>query len=144
MRKFAHLAGRLADRAEGNVRVIGSMASGRNSLDHYTSQVVSKNLVRRHLKESQRAMVADKIRTLKHGGDRRSENFKGPIGLLKDEPGISLAEAAKLMSVSERSVKRARVVRSRGVAALQQAVEDGDTHVIEVATSRDPRTGTSA
>src|SRR5262245_33557210 len=34
--------------------------------------VLDKNLKRRHLTESQRAMVAAKIANLEHGGDRRS------------------------------------------------------------------------
>ena len=44
------------------------------------SYVVSKNLSRRHLDESQRAIVAAKITNMRNGGDRRSENFSSPIG----------------------------------------------------------------
>ena len=35
--------------------------------------VVSKNLLRRHLDESQRTVIAAKIATMAHGGDRRCD-----------------------------------------------------------------------
>lgn len=78
--------------------------------------VVSMNLRRRHLDESQRAMVAAKIATLKVG--RPSE--KAPIG------AISQAQAAQLLNVSERSVDRAATVAKRGVAQLISKVIDGE------------------
>jgi hypothetical protein len=95
-----------------------------NSKGDPLDYVVSKNLRRRHLNEGQRAMVTSKIATMKHGGDRGNQHTVGkvPIGTLADIP---LKQAAKMMNVSVRSVKRARVVRTRGVHALQKAVEDG-------------------
>jgi hypothetical protein len=99
------------------------MASGRNSLDHYTSQVVSKNLVRRHLKESQRAMVTAKIANMK-SIDNLKRGPEVPIGTSGD--AVSLKDAADMMNVGLRSANRACVVLAHGSAALQQAVEVGD------------------
>jgi hypothetical protein len=66
-------------------------------------------------------MVTDKIATMKHGGDRRGENFKTQIcGLV-----ASQAQAAEMMNIGVRTVQKARTVRARGVPALQQAVENG-------------------
>jgi hypothetical protein len=86
------------------------------------SYVVSKNLHRRHLSESQRAMVTAKIANMKQGGDRGKA--KPPIGGF-DEATVSLKEAAEMMNVGERSANRARIVRAHGIPELQQAVEAG-------------------
>lgn len=86
--------------------------------------VVSLNLRRRHLNESQRAMVAAKIANLERG--RPNEN--PPIG------GISQPEAASMLNVSERAVQRATVVRDQGVAELQDKVVSGS---IAVSTAAD-------
>ncbi len=59
-------------------------------------------LRRRHPYQSQWAMVAERVATYSHGGDRS----KGPIG-----PGANAAEAVMLLNVGERSVMRARKVR---------------------------------
>ena len=73
--------------------------------------VVSKNLQRRHLNDTQRGVVAGKIASLSHGGSRGNQyvSAKPPIG------GLANATAAKLMNVSERSVARAKAVLDRGV-----------------------------
>lgn len=62
--------------------------------------VLSLNLARRHLNESQRAMAAAKLATMKWGGDRS----KAPIG------DLSIDHAADLLNVGSKSVERARVV----------------------------------
>ncbi|HWW46564.1 MAG TPA: MT-A70 family methyltransferase [Xanthobacteraceae bacterium] len=85
--------------------------------------VLSKNLKRRHLNESQRAMVAAKIANLgvgrpKVGNDPVAPHIP-PIG------GISARATAAMLNVGARSVERARAVLSEGVAELQQAVERG-------------------
>lgn len=77
--------------------------------------VISKNLHRRHLDESQRAMVAAKLATMPHGGDRT----KSPIGDLKQ------ADAAAMLNVGKRSVERAGIVVDDGVPDLVRAVEQG-------------------
>lgn len=57
--------------------------------------VLSRNLVRRHLDESGRAMVAAKLVKLKLGDNQHSE-------------GPSIGEASKLLKVSPKSVERSR------------------------------------
>jgi N6-adenosine-specific RNA methylase IME4/ParB-like chromosome segregation protein Spo0J len=83
--------------------------------------VLSENLHRRHLNESQRAMVAAKIATLGHGGDRRS--IKSPIGDLKQ------ADAAATLNVGKRSVERAKDVIEKAAPEVVAAVERGELAV---------------
>src|SRR5262249_6360161 len=77
---------------------------------------------RRHLDESQRAMVAAKLATLRDG--QRADLVKGlPIG-----------RASALLNVGERSVARAREVIDRGATELVHAVEQG---VVAVSAAAD-------
>jgi N6-adenosine-specific RNA methylase IME4 len=80
--------------------------------------VISMNLRRRHLDESQRAMVAAKLATLKRGDHQHS-----PIG------ETSQAKAAQLLNVGKRSVERAADVRDYGAPELVSAVERGEVSV---------------
>lgn len=83
--------------------------------DDPLAYAISLNLKRRHLNESQRAMVAAELATF--GKGRPTEN--PPIGGFKTE------EAAKLLNVAPRSIERARVVREKGVPELVGAVKAG-------------------
>jgi N6-adenosine-specific RNA methylase IME4/anti-sigma28 factor (negative regulator of flagellin synthesis) len=96
--------------------------------------VISLNLKRRHLNESQRAMVAAKLATARHGGDRRSDQAA-------NLPVVSQEEAAKLMNVSERSVRSAVAVRNKGTPELKRAVEQGKIKVDAAAglVKKDPK-----
>jgi N6-adenosine-specific RNA methylase IME4 len=85
--------------------------------------VVSQNLHRRHLTDSQRAMVAKHVETLKHGGDRRSNQDANW------QVGITRRRAAEMFNVSERSVARAAKVRDKGTPELIHAVETGTVKV---------------
>lgn len=76
--------------------------------------VVSLNLHRRHLDESQRAMVAAKLATMRKGANQHV-----PIGT----PSVSLADAADMMNVGKRSAARAREVLDHGAPELVAAVE---------------------
>ncbi len=91
--------------------------------------VLSLNLHRRHLSESQRAMVASKVENLAAGGDRRSDDFKRSNDLLK----VDRNTAAKMLNVSPESVKRAKKARDHGVPELVEAVEHGDLTVAAAA-----------
>ena len=81
--------------------------------------VVSKNIHRRHLTESQRAMVAAKLATMRQG----ARTDLSPIG------EMSQARAAELLNVGKRSVERATVVRDQGEPELIEAVERGEISV---------------
>jgi ParB family chromosome partitioning protein len=77
--------------------------------------VLSKNLHRRHLKQSQRAMIGAKMAGLKRGDVKTQRD-----GLQNCIPS---EDAASLLSVSERSVNAAKYVLEHGSAALIEAVE---------------------
>lgn len=87
--------------------------------------VISKNLKRRHLNESQRAMVAAAIETIRAPG-RPEENDA-------NLHNIPRADAARRVNVSVRSVASAAAVRENGVPALVHAVEQGKLAVSEAA-----------
>jgi hypothetical protein len=92
--------------------------------------VISRNLARRHLSETQRARVAAELANLDHGvrSDRRGAN----LPLLPNEGApapITVAKAAEMLNVSPRSVKNAIAVRDHGVPELDAAVKAGEIAV---------------
>ena len=80
--------------------------------------VISKNLKRRHLNESQRAFVGSKIANMRRGERTDLE----PSANL---PKVDQPTAAAMFRVSERSVRSAVVLRNQGEPELQHAVEQG-------------------
>jgi ParB-like chromosome segregation protein Spo0J len=82
--------------------------------------VLSKNLNRRHLDESQRAMVAANIANLKRGGDQRSDQS---ANLQIDR--ASVAQAAEAVNVGVRSVSAAKRVKAAGHETLEDLVVAG-------------------
>jgi len=90
--------------------------------DDPVAYVISLNLRRRHLDESQRAMVAAKLATLRDG--QRADLVEGlPIG-----------RASALLNVGERTIARAREVQEHGTPELVSAVERG---VVSVSAAAD-------
>ena len=81
--------------------------------------VIAKNLTRRHLTESQRAMVAADIGKLDRGGLRG----KGSIDPLSAE------QRAELTGVGRASVVRADAVKEHGIPEVAAAVKQGDMAV---------------
>ena len=81
--------------------------------------VISANLHRRHLDESQRAMVAAKLANMAEGRPRNT----APDGAVSQET------AATMLNVGRRSVQRAAIVRDKGTAELIGRVERGEVRV---------------
>jgi ParB-like chromosome segregation protein Spo0J len=94
--------------------------------------VISHNLHRRHLTESQRAMVAAKWAGLKQGGDRGNQHTggKSPIGGLANPSATATRdEAAALLNVGTSSIDRAKQIIKHGTPELQSMVENGEVSV---------------
>lgn len=91
--------------------------------------VLSTNLHRRHLTESQRAAVAAKLANMTVGNPA----FANPANLPNREEAapaqVSQADAAALLNVSERSVRTAKTVQEHGLADLSAMVDRGDVSV---------------
>lgn len=81
---------------------------------------ISKNLARRHLTESQRAMIAERLATMKRGGDKSKVSI---------ETLVSRDDAAQLLNVGKASLARARVVRRDAAPNVTEAVERGEVPV---------------
>jgi ParB-like chromosome segregation protein Spo0J len=82
--------------------------------------VLSANLHRRHLKESQRAVIAAKLVTTKLGDNQHIRKEGRPI----DQP-----TAAKMLNVSPKSVQRAKEVRDNASPEVLGFVETGKVPV---------------
>jgi ParB-like chromosome segregation protein Spo0J len=97
-------------------------------VEHYKGRdplgfVLSKNLHRRHLTESQRAMVAANIAGWKKGDNQHTAGGSANL------PTLTQSQAAEQVSVSDRSVRDAVKVKADGVPELVKAVEAGDVSV---------------
>jgi hypothetical protein len=86
--------------------------------------VLSVNLHRRHLTESQRAMVAAKLATLKRGHVKTQRDSDG---VSIDTPSIE--DAANLLSVGRATVARAKDVLASCSDEIIDAVEQGELPV---------------
>lgn len=84
--------------------------------------VISLNLKRRHLNESQRAMIAARLAKASVGNPNLNR------ANLPDRETTN-AQAASLVNVSERSVKTAKQIQDRATPELAQAVDRGDIPV---------------
>lgn len=80
--------------------------------------VVSENIRRRHLDETQRGLVASRAETLRQGVGRASS---------KDAHGhLSRQEASDLLNVSPRTIARAAEAERKGTPELVGAMERGE------------------
>ena len=100
--------------------------------DDPIAAVWSLNGERRHLTESQRAMIGEGFATLKHGGDRKSDSIKAQACALISD-AASQIESARLVGVSRRLLQGARRVREKGVPELVAAVQSGAVSVTAAA-----------
>ena len=80
--------------------------------------VISMNVRRRHLDESQRSLIASRLANMRQG---ERTDLQPSANLRK----VSQAEAAERLNVSERSVTFAALVLNEATPALLHAVEQG-------------------
>lgn len=88
--------------------------------------VVSLNLARRHLNESQRSMVADRLARLP--SHRPGSAQICALNTMTQE------EAAQALNVSRRNVQHARTVNTHGTPELIDAVDRGEIAVSQAAS----------
>jgi ParB-like chromosome segregation protein Spo0J len=81
--------------------------------------VAAMNIHRRHLDKSQRALIAEKMWTMKHGGDRKSYQ------VVDRRLDTTRERAAQIMNVGLSSVERVRRTRKNGVPEVIEAMEKG-------------------
>jgi hypothetical protein len=86
---------------------------------HYTGNdplglVISANLHRRHLTESQRALIAARIVTTKLGDNQFNK------------PGVTNKQAAAMLGVSEATVKMAKDVAQKATLEIKEKVQKGE------------------
>jgi ParB-like nuclease domain len=86
--------------------------------------VISKNLQRRHLTASQRAIIAAKLATMRQGA--RTD-------LAQNCAMLSQRQAAELLNVSRRSVQHAHEVLAKGNQGLAEQVSRGKMTVSKAA-----------
>lgn len=96
--------------------------------DDAAAFVVSLNIHRRHLTESQRAMAAAKLANLKHGGDRKRDQAEN-LPLEPQSRPVSQSDAARLLNVSDRSIRTAKKVQEVAPQEVAKAVETGHISV---------------
>lgn len=92
--------------------------------------VVSHNLHRRHLSESQRALVAAKWARLKHGSDgfrgNQYKSGKSPIGDSPQTETTTRNKAAELLKVGTTSIDRAKRAMKHGIPEIVSMMESGE------------------
>lgn len=99
---------------EENITPIFKKYIGDNPLDF----VISQNLHRRHLNESQRAMIAVRMANMERGGDRPSKNDAN-FDSANLPNGISQIEAAQRMNISERLIRSAKKIKEKAPELVQ-------------------------
>ena len=107
-------------------RIVGALCRFKDfSGDDPAAFVVSMNLARRHLKESQRAMVGERLRGTKHGGDRKTDQ----------EANLPLDRkaAAEAVNASPKTLQYAGKVIELATPAVIAAVDAGEVKVSDAA-----------
>ena len=107
--------------------------------------VLSKNLRRRQLNESQRAMVAARLANMGQGERKKGK----PANLPVSEPAangreISQSEAARILNVSERLVRSATKLRKKATPEVIAQVEQGAMTINAALPKGTPKEGTQS
>ena len=88
--------------------------------------VISHNLHRRHLSESQRALVAAKWARLKHGEVGNGRKVESPIGDSTHTETATRNKAAEMLKVGTTSIDRAKRAMKHGIPEIVSMMESGE------------------
>jgi ParB family chromosome partitioning protein len=102
--------------------------------------VVSRNISRRHLTVSQRAMIAGKIANMKKGNPafvKHSPGTNAEYQAFGENQSISQVQATKILGVCRSSIQHGRKVLNSGIPELQEAVKQGEVTVSKAAEIAD-------
>lgn len=97
--------------------------------DDIRSFVVSTNMQRRDLTEPERVIAAAKIANIEHGSNRHTTKLDPPNGGSTISEPVSVKQAAEMLNVKPRQVERGKVIVTKGVPELADAVSRGDIEV---------------
>lgn len=97
--------------------------------------VIDANMRRRHLNESQRAMIAARLATLKRGDveTQRAKEQEKLSGAEISAPALSQGAASELMNVSIDTIQSAKTVLAKGTPEEIKAVQQGSAAVTTIA-----------
>lgn len=92
--------------------------------------VISKNLKRRHLNESQKALIAVRMANMPAHRPDKSASSPTYLQLSASSPKVSQPEAAKIMGVSDRTMRRIKQIEREAPEFLSK-IESGDITAVE-------------
>jgi hypothetical protein len=110
-------------------------ADGTGEAQTPQGKVISHNLHRRHLTESQRGLIASRLATMKSGapiGNANASKTTTPIGEVVSASKKDRAEAAAQLNVGTTTLDRARRIERNGIPELVKAVESGSVKLSTV------------
>jgi hypothetical protein len=108
---------------EVGVKVITNDYDGNDPL----SDVISWNLKRRHLNETQRASIAAKLANMQSGANPGNSNaVKNKNESANLPTGISQTQAADMLNVSERSLRTAKKVQEEAIPEITERMSSGE------------------
>ena len=112
---------------QANITPIYRKLSDEASLETALDEVTKANFIRRSMTTAEKAIVAEKMANLAHGGDRTSEQTPN-LGL----GAISIKDASKKMNVSHGSVESVRNLKKNHPETYEQ-LEKGEFKTINAA-----------
>ena len=119
------------DKGGWSGKVLSHIEYTRKDHREIVAEVISLNLHRRHLNESQRAMIAAELANMKKGRPGKAATL--PI------KNVSQSDAATLMHVSERSVRTAKKVLNEAPTKIVKAVKSGKLAVSKALKTLNPK-----
>lgn len=85
---------------------------------------IDENVLRKEFTLTEQIAIVDSLGPFQHGGDRRSDQARN-----SNLGSLTMAEACKLLGLSEDSYRRAKFVTEHGIPELAEAMDDKELSV---------------